>query len=81
MLRFLFNAALRMLVMAALVYGTFFVPIGEHTLYRHAVRIGGTTEAQELWTAVVEAGARVRDRFTAALASRASAQPGTNASD
>ena len=81
MLRFLFNAALRMLVMAALVYGTFFVPIGEHTLYRHAVRIGSTAEAQELWAAFLDAATRAKERFTAALASRASAQPGAAASD
>ena len=70
-----------MLLMAAFVYGAFFVPIGEHTLYRHAVRIAGTTEAQELWTAVLEAGTRAKERLTAALASRASAQPGAAASD
>ena len=81
MLRFLFNAALRMLLMAALVYGTFFVPIGEHTLYRHAVRIGGTAEAQELWSAVVEAGSRAKERLATALASRAAAQPGEPARD
>lgn len=81
MLKFLFNAALRMLVMAALVYGTFFVPIGDHTLYRHAVRIGSTAPAQELWSAVVDAGARAKERFTAALASRAVAQPGAPAND
>lgn len=73
-LRFLFNAALRMLMLAALIYVTFFVPIGEHTLYKHAVRIGGTPEAQELWSAVVDVGTSAGQRLTDAISNRASAQ-------
>lgn len=74
MLRFLFNAALRMLMLAALLYATFFVPIGEHTLYKHAVRIGGTPEAQELWSSVVAAGTGAAQRLSDAVGNRAAAQ-------
>jgi len=44
--------AVQMLVLSAMLYGAFFVPIGRHTLYRHAVRICGTAEARELGDAV-----------------------------
>lgn len=64
-----------MLVLAALVYGAFFVPIGQHTLYRHAVRIGGTPEAAELWSALAEAGALAKQKLLDALSGRAAAQP------
>ena len=73
-LRFLFNAALRMLMLAALIYATFFVPVGEHTLYKHAVRISGTPEAQELWGSVVAVGAGAAHHLTEAISNRASAQ-------
>jgi hypothetical protein len=73
-LRFLFGAALRMLMLAGLIYVTFFVPVGEHTLYKHAVRIGGTPEAQELWSAVVEAGSGAVQHLSDAVGNRAAAQ-------
>jgi hypothetical protein len=75
-LRFLFDAAIRMLLLAALIYATFFVPIGEHTLYKHAVRIGGTPEAQELWSAVVDAGSGAVQQLSDAVGNRAAAQAG-----
>jgi hypothetical protein len=52
MLGFFVRTAWRMLVLAFLVYGTFFVPIGERTLYGHGRRIASTAEAQELWSSV-----------------------------
>lgn len=70
----MFNAALRMLMLAALIYVTFFVPIGEHTLYKHAVRISGTAEAQELWTSVATAGSSAAQHLTEAITNRATAQ-------
>jgi hypothetical protein len=73
-LRFLFDAALRMLMLAALIYVSFFVPIGAHTLYKHVVRIGGTPEAQELWSAVVEAGSGAVQHLSDAVGNRAAAQ-------
>lgn len=80
-LKFLFNTALRMLTLAAMVYVTFFVPLGEHTLYRHAVRIGGTAEAQELWGAVASVCSSAKDRAVELLGNRAAAQaePDTDA--
>jgi hypothetical protein len=73
-LKFLFNTAIRMLTLAGLVYVTFFVPIGEHTLYRHAARIGGTAEAQELWSAMVDVCAAAKDRAAELIGNRAAAQ-------
>jgi hypothetical protein len=45
------------------------------------MRISSTAEAQELWSAVVDAGVRAKERLTTALASRAAAQPDATASD
>jgi len=73
-LRFLFNAALRMLMLAAMIYVTFFVPVGAHTLYKHAVRISGTPEAQELWSSVAAVGTEAAQHLTSAISNRASAQ-------
>ena len=74
MLGFLFNAALRMLMLAAAIYVTFFVPIGEHTLYKHVARISDTPEAQELWSSVVAAGAGAAQHLSDAVGNRAAAQ-------
>jgi hypothetical protein len=49
---FLLRAAVRMLVLAAVLYGTFFIPIGPRTLYGHLSRIASTQEAHELFGAV-----------------------------
>jgi hypothetical protein len=73
-LSFLFNAALRMLMLAALIYVTFFVPVGEHTLYKHAVRISDTPEAQELWSSLFTAGAGAAQHISEVVGNRASAQ-------
>ena len=70
-----------MLLLAAFVYFAFFVPVGEHTLYRHAVRIGSTSEAQELWGSLYDAGLGLKDRFSDALSNRAVAQPEEPARD
>ena len=64
---FLVKSAVSMLVLAGLLYGTFFVPIGRFTLYGHLSRVAGTDEAQELAgevTGAVEgAGRSVASRF------------------
>jgi hypothetical protein len=52
MIGFFLRAAVRMLVLAGVLYGTFFVPIGPRTLYGHLTRIAGTQEAHELFGAV-----------------------------
>lgn len=74
MLSFLFNAALRMLMLAVLIYVTFFVPVGEHTLYKHAVRISDTPEAQELRASLFSVGAGAVKHLSDAIGNRASAQ-------
>lgn len=81
MLSFLFNTALRMLLLAAAIYVTFFVPIGEHTLYKHAVRIGGTAEAQELWGSVKTACSGATQAVSDVVGNRASAQADEPAAD
>lgn len=48
MIRALLRLAFQMLFLAVAVYGVFFVPIGERTLYAHLARIASTSEAQEL---------------------------------
>jgi hypothetical protein len=80
-LKFLFNTALRMLMLAAMVYVTFFVPLGSYTLYRHSVRIGSTSEAQELWSAVGSACLAAKDRASELLGNRAAAQANEPASN
>jgi hypothetical protein len=68
MLAFLLSAAFRMLLLAGIIYATFFVPIGEHTLYRHATRIAATPEAQELGDSVVGVADKARQTLSARLA-------------
>ncbi len=48
MIAFFLRTAVKMLVLSAVLYGTFFVPLGRYTLYGHLSRIAGTNEAQEL---------------------------------
>ena len=48
MIAFFLRAAVKMLVLSAVLYGTFFLPIGRYTLYGHMSRIAGTSEAKEL---------------------------------
>jgi hypothetical protein len=67
MLRFLVGAAVRMLLLAGLLYATFFVPIGEHTLYRHATRIAATPEAQELSDSVSDVAGKARESLSERL--------------
>jgi hypothetical protein len=52
MIGFLVRAALRMLMLAGVLYVTFFVPLGPRTLYGHMARISATPEAHELVAAV-----------------------------
>ena len=41
-----------MLALAGLLYVTFFVALGPHTLYGHVRRIAGTSEAHDLFGAL-----------------------------
>ena len=46
---------------AVVVYVVLFVPVGDRTLWQHAVRIAGTDEAQELKDEAVDAAERLQD--------------------
>jgi len=46
---------------AVVAYVVLFVPLGEHTLWQHAVRIAGTDEAQELKEEAVDAAERLQE--------------------
>lgn len=52
MFAFFLGAGIRMLALAGFLYVAFFVPLGNHTLYRHVSRIAETQEARELGNAV-----------------------------
>jgi hypothetical protein len=64
---FLLKTAVSMLVFSGLLYATFFIPLGRHTLYGHLARIVETDEAQELGGEVAQvvegAGRGVVARF------------------
>jgi hypothetical protein len=48
MIGFLLRATVKMVLLSAVLYGTFFLPLGRYTLYGHLSRIADTSEAQEL---------------------------------
>jgi hypothetical protein len=50
-----------MLSLAGVLYVTFFVPLGPHTLYGHLSRIADTQEAAELSRAVSAAAGKAYD--------------------
>jgi len=54
-IRFLVRGLWSLLVLGVLVYATFFVPLGQRTLYQHVTRIAGTDEARDLGREVGEA--------------------------
>jgi len=67
MLSFLLKASAQCLLLAATLYGIFFLPVGERTLYEHVARIAATDPAQELGSevggALSRAGDAVRGRL------------------
>ena len=58
MISWIVRTAWSLLVLGVLTYATFFVPIGERTLFQHLSRIARTEEAQELGREVGDASAR-----------------------
>ena len=48
MIGFLIKTSVKFLVLSALLYATFFVPVGERTVYEHLKRISRSDEAGEL---------------------------------
>lgn len=67
MLSFLVKGSLHCLLLAAMLYGIFFLPLGERSLYEHGARIAATDPAQELGSevsgAIGQAGVAVRNRL------------------
>jgi hypothetical protein len=57
-----------MLSLAGVLYVTFFVPLGAHTLYGHLSRIAETREAGELTEAVSTAAASAYDALSERVA-------------
>ena len=70
MFAFLLRTGFKCLAVAALLYGTFFVSVGEYTLYEHVQRIGATEEAQQLGSAVGSAVGAAGDVVSSQLANQ-----------
>jgi hypothetical protein len=68
MIGFMVRTGVRMLSLAALLYFTFFVPLGPHTLYGHLSRIAATPEAGELSTAVSSVAEQAYDALSERVA-------------
>jgi len=62
MITFLIKTSIKLLALSAMLYVTFFVPIGNHTLYEHLDRIADTKEAQELTSGLWETVDWVKQR-------------------
>lgn len=67
MIGFLVRTGVRMLSLAGVLYVTFFVPVGSHTLYGHLSRIAGTQEADELSRAASAAAGEAYDAVRSRL--------------
>jgi hypothetical protein len=52
MLGFLFRTSVKLVVLSVILYATFFIPVGERTLWEHLRRISNTREARELTSEV-----------------------------
>jgi len=67
MIGFMVRTGVRMLSLAGVLYVTFFVPLGPHTLYGHLSRIADTQEAGELSQAVSVAAGEAYDAMKSRL--------------
>jgi hypothetical protein len=65
---FLIRTGVRMLSLAGVLYFTFFVPLGPHTLYGHLSRIADTQEAAEFSRAVSASAAQAYDALKSRVA-------------
>ena len=63
MIGFLVRTSFKLLLFSALLYVTFFVQIGERTVYEHARRIGNSEEAAELFSGIDEAASKAKEKF------------------
>jgi len=60
MIGFLIRTSLKLLGLSVVLYVTFFVPIGELTLWEHLRRIAGSDEAQDLTSELGDVVNRVK---------------------
>jgi hypothetical protein len=67
MVRFLFRSSLRLLVLSALLYLTFFVPVANRTVFEHVRRIAATKEAKELGNGLESAAIQAKDKLKRAI--------------
>lgn len=61
MIRKLIRAVITLVGLGVILYGIFFVPLGERTMYEHLSRVAETDEAQDLGREIGEAGDRIED--------------------
>jgi hypothetical protein len=61
----LFKLVIVLMVVGGLAYVTFFVPLGEATLYQHLVGISRTDEARELGNAIEQKAEGVKEEVAA----------------
>jgi hypothetical protein len=67
MIQKLTRASVRSLIVVALLYVTFFVPVGPFTLFGHASRIASTREAHEFVDAIFGAFRHMGSALTARI--------------
>ncbi len=63
MIGFLIKTSLKLLSLSALLYVTFFVQVGERTVYEHVKRIGKSAEAAELFSGIDDAASKAKEKF------------------
>lgn len=61
MIRHFIRAIITLAGVGVILYGVFFVPLGERTMYQHLSRVAGTDEAQDLGRELGEAGDRLEE--------------------
>jgi hypothetical protein len=64
MIGFLLRLSLKFLILSALLYVTFFVPVANRPLFEHIRRIAATKEAKELGSGLEVIIARAKDELT-----------------
>lgn len=69
MIRFLFRLSLKLLVLSALLYLTFFVPVANRTIFEHVKRIAATKEAKELGDGLESVAIQAKDEVKRAVSS------------
>jgi hypothetical protein len=67
MIRFLFRLSFQLLVLSALLYLTFFVPVANRTIFEHMKRIAATKEAKELGNGLESAAIQAKEEVTRAV--------------